>query len=131
MSLVQYAAKESVDMKKIAFITLIITFSLLTNIFAQSNKIETTKRWEQTNKLVKPVEAYAKTIEDFIRKEGKPHLIIADASNPNKDKNPIWKSFASESELEKAREKKETYTIAYIWTKKNKIVAANFTYFSQ
>ena len=118
-------------MKKITVVFFAIAFFAITVTYAQPKKRETAKRWEQTNKLVKPIEAYAKTIEDFIKKEGKPHLIIADASNPNKDKNPIWKNFASKDALEKAREKRETYTIAYLWKKNNKIVAANFTYFSQ
>jgi hypothetical protein len=117
-------------MKKICFIILAITFLSLTTVFAQANKLETAKRVEQTDKLVKPIEVYVKTIEDLVEREEKPHLVIADVSDYNKDENPVWKQYASEAEFEKARETEEAYTIAYIWKKDGKIVQVNFTYSS-
>ncbi len=62
--------------------------------------------------------------------EGKPDVIIADFADYEKGNAPIWKKFASEDELEKAREKNESYTIAYIWTKGDGIAQVNFTHFS-
>lgn len=113
-------------------LTLILLILLIFNClsFAQANKLETAKRVEQTEKLVKPVEDYAKTIADFVEKTGKPHLIIADVSDYNEAEKPLWKKFASEDEFEKARETTEAYTIAYIWQKDGKTVAVNFTYSS-
>ena len=117
-------------MKINSLIFSVILFLGISNVFAQANKIETAKRVEQTNKLAKPIEDYAKTIEDFVEKEGKPHLVIADVSDYSKDENPVWKKYASETEFEKARETEEAYTIAYIWKKDSKIVQVNFTYSS-
>lgn len=97
---------------------------------AQTKKLETAETDAQTSKLVKQIEAYAETIADFVEKQGKPHLIIADVSDYTEAKKPVWKKFASEDEFEKARETTEAYTIAYIWQKGGKTVAVNFTYSS-
>ncbi len=114
---------------KLTLILLILLiFSCLT--FAQTNKIETAEKSAQTDKLVKPIEDYAKTIADFVEKVGKQHLVIADASDYNEAKKPVWKKFASEDEFEKARETTEAYTIAYVWQRSGKTVAVNFTYSS-
>ncbi len=119
-------------MKKLNLAILVIAFFTLQSslIFAQANKLVTAKRVKQTDKKVKPIEAYAKKIENFVKAEKKPHLVIADVSDFNKDEKPIWKKYASEAEFEKARETQESYEIAYIWNKNNKPVAVNFTYSS-
>lgn len=117
-------------MKNITLVFFIITFAGISTIFAQANKVETAKRVEQTNKLVKPIEAYVKTIEDLVEKEGKPHIIIADVADYNDSEKAVWKKYASEEEFEKSRETEEAYTIAYIWKKDGKIVQVNFTYSS-
>src|SRR5688572_13370122 len=114
--------------KTTLFLIVLIISSYLS--FAQANKLETAKRVEQTDKLVKPVEDYAETIADFIEKADKPHLIIADISDYTEAKKPVWKKFASEDEFEKARETTEAYTIAYIWQRNGKTVVVNFTYSS-
>ena len=118
-------------MKKFSLAFLAIILFALPAVFAQANKLETAKRVEQTDKLVKPVEAYAKTIEDFVEKEMKPHLVIADVSDYNESDKPIWKDRTFEEESEKPSEAgEEAYTIAYIWKKDGKVVATNFTYSS-
>lgn len=119
-------------MKKFNLLIAILFIAVQTTfIFAQKpNKVETAKRVEQTNKLVKPIETYVKSIEDFVEKEGKPHLIFADVADYNESEKPVWKKFASEDEFEKSRETEEAYTIAYIWKKNKKIVQVNFTYSS-
>ncbi len=117
-------------MKNLHLAVLIILLFVLqvSNVFAQSNKLETAKRVEQTNKLVKPIDAYVKTIEDFVEKEGKPHLIITDVSDYNKDGNSIWKTFDSQKDFEKSNA--ESYTTAFIWKKDGKVIATNLTYSS-
>jgi hypothetical protein len=96
-------------------------------VLAQGN---TAKRAGQTDESVKAIEAYAKQIEAFVKKEGKPHLIIADIADYNKSDQPVWKKYDSEEEFEKARETEESYTIAYNWQKDGKLIATNFTYSS-
>jgi hypothetical protein len=81
----------------------------ISSVFAQANKLETAKRVEQTNKLVKPIEADAKTIEDFVEKEEKPHIVIADVSDYNKDKILSGKNTHRKPSLNKhARRKNPT-----------------------
>jgi hypothetical protein len=110
-------------------LTLILLILLIFNsmIFAQANKIKTAERVKQTNNQIKTVEVYAKTIDKFVKKEGKPHLVIADMSDYNESQKPIWKSYNSERAFEEARETSEAYTIAYVWKKNGKPVAVNFT----
>lgn len=119
-------------MKKLnlALFTVLLFTLLVSNIFAQPNKLETAKRVEQSDKLVKPIEAYAEIIEAFVLKEGKPHVVFADISDYNKSETPIWKRYESEEEFEKDRETNESYTIAYLWKKDGKYVAVHFTYSS-
>ena len=79
---------------------------------------------------IKRIDAYVKTLERFV-KNRKPHLIYADTSDYDAESKPKWQKFASEKTLEKYREEKsETYTIAYNWLQKGKIVKSNFTIFS-
>ncbi len=84
----------------------------------------------QTNKKaeIKRINAYVKTLDAFIKNK-KPHLIFADISDEN-EKSAKWRKFASEKTLEKFREKRETYTIAYNWRKNGKIIQSTFTLFS-
>lgn len=93
-------------------------------------KFEEEKNSVDSDGQVKQIEAYAKTIQAFVEKEQKPHLVIADVADYNNAEKAIWKMFKSEEEFEEARETEEAYEIAYIWKKDGKIVAANFTYSS-
>ncbi len=114
--------------KTTLFLIVLIISSCLS--FAQANKIKTAKKDVQTEKLVKPIEDYVETIADFVEKQGKPHLVIADVSDYIESNKPVWKKFASEDEFEKSRDTNEVYTFAYIWQKDGKTVAVNFTYSS-
>lgn len=75
------------------------------------------------------IDKYVKTIEAFTEKVKQPDLVMADTADAE-DGKPDWKRFDSPAALDKAREEKETYTIAFNWKRNGKIVAANFTYFS-
>lgn len=116
------------SIKKFAFIVLVSVF-LSSHAFAQ-NKIETTKRVQETDEKLKPVEEYADSVGKFVEKEKSPHLVFADFSDYNENSKPLWKKFNSEAEFEKYRENNESYTIAYVWQKNGKTVAANITFSS-
>ena len=107
-------------MKKRALFFFLSFALLFLPIRAQTNK----------NAEIKRINNYVKTLERFI-KNRKPHLIFADTSDYNADEEPKWQKFASEKALEKFREEqRETYTVAYNWLQKGKLVQSNFTLFS-
>jgi hypothetical protein len=86
----------------------------------------------QTGKTneIRRIDAYVKTIDAFVKNK-KPHLIFADTSDYSEESKPKWRKFASEKALEKFREETgETYTIAYNWLRRGKVVKSNFTLFS-
>jgi len=83
---------------------------------------------EKNSDSVESINAYAKTIDAFTKKEGGPNLVIADVSDYNKDDKAKWKKFASEKDFEKSTE--DSYTTAFIWKKDGKPLATNFTYSS-
>ncbi len=78
---------------------------------------------------IKRIDAYCKTLDTFVKKYKSMHLVFADVSDYNQNK-PQWRKYNSEKEFEKAREKVESYNIAYVWRKNGKIVKANFTFSS-
>ncbi len=86
----------------------------------------------QTNKNteIKRINAYVKTLDAFIKRNKRPHLIFADTSDYNEGSKPKWRKFASEKTLEKFREGSETYTVAYNWQRNGRLVQSNFTLFS-
>lgn len=86
----------------------------------------------QTNKKaeIKTIDAYCKTVDAFVKRNKNPQPIFADISDYNDDSKNKWRKFASEKALKKFREKTETYTIAYNWRKKGKIIQTIFTLFS-
>jgi hypothetical protein len=75
------------------------------------------------------IDKYVKSLETLSDLKKEPDLVMADTADIESDK-PAWKRFESTAALEKAREEKESYTIAYSWKKNGKIAATNFTYFS-
>jgi hypothetical protein len=78
------------------------------------------------------IDKYVKSLEALSDSKKEPDLVMADTADTadiEADK-PAWKRFESTAALEKAREEKETYTIAYSWKKNGKLAATNFTYFS-
>lgn len=76
---------------------------------------------------VKSIDAYAATIKAFTAKRSTPKLVFADVSDENSDAPSKYQKFASAKALEKHRDLSEVYSIAYVWQKKGKTVAANFT----
>ena len=104
-------------MKKFGAVALILLFSAL--VFSQS--LKTTK--------IKKIDSYVKSIDALIEKNPKKFEVFADVSESEK---PRWRKFKSEAALESFRENTaETYQIAYVWRKDNKVVGANFTLFSE
>ncbi|MDQ3491367.1 MAG: hypothetical protein M3449_09940 [Acidobacteriota bacterium] len=77
---------------------------------------------------IKRIDAYSKSVDAFVKKNEKPHLIFADISRNAK---PKWRKFASTDSLEKFRESTETYIIANNWLQNGKIVLSVFTLFSE
>jgi len=101
------------------FLFVIFALSILP-IQAQTNK----------NAEIKRINSYVKTLDAFVKNK-KPHMIFADTSDYEADSKPKWQKFASEKALEKFRaETSETYTVAYNWRQKGRIVKSNFTLFS-
>lgn len=106
--------------KRVIFFVLVCLLAVLPTL-AQKNK----------NAEIKLIDAYVKTIEALVKKAKRPHLIVADTSDYNDESNPIWQKFADEKALEKFRtETSETYTIAFNWLQRGRIVRSNFTRFS-
>ncbi len=78
--------------------------------------------------LIKQIDAYTKKIDSITKFQKDPTLIFADISQTSK---PKWRKFTSTKTLEKFREKTETYSISYNWTKNHRIVISTFTFFSE
>ncbi len=107
--------------KRAGFVFFFVIFACsFLPIAAQANK----------NAEIKRINAYVKTVEAFTKRYKNPHLIFADTSDYNDDSKSKWQKFASEKALEKFRETSETYTIAYNWRRRGKLVQSNFTLFS-
>ena len=87
----------------------------------------------QTGKTaeIKRIDAYVKMLDALVKKNKAPHLIFADTSDYDDGSKPKWQKFADEKALEKFRtETSETYTIAFNWLQRGRIVRSNFTLFS-
>lgn len=76
---------------------------------------------------VKSIDAYAATIKAYTAKRSTPKLVFADVSNVETEQPSKYQKFVSEKALEKHRDRSEVYSIAYVWQKAGKTVAANFT----
>jgi hypothetical protein len=80
---------------------------------------------------IKRIDAYIKTLDALVKKAKRPHLIFADTSDYEAGSPPKWQKFTDEKALEKFRtDVSETYTIAFNWQQRGKIVRSNFTRFS-
>ena len=73
------------------------------------------------------IDADARRIDAFAKKNRPAALVFADASTDEKQR---WRRFAAEAALEKFRETQETYTIALGWRQGKALVHAIFTRFS-
>ena len=80
-------------------------------------------------RAAKQIDSYARSIERIIDGRKRPDLVFADTASYD-DGKVKWHKFVSIKELEKYREKTETYSIAYSWKRNGRIVATNFTLFS-
>jgi hypothetical protein len=108
-------------MKKFSLITLAFLLFALQNAAVTAQTVE-------ADKAVQAVEAYIKTIDAFVAKEGGPHLVIARVGDYNDEDSLVWKKFDSEEEFENAEV--ESYETAYVWKKEGKVVRVNVTYSS-
>lgn len=100
-------------------ISVAVLFALAINAFPQAKSTAT----------VKQIDAYVRTIDGLAKRQTQPDFIVADVSDYEIDK-PKWQVFKTEKELEKFREKTETYTIANNWRSKGNLVLSIFTTFS-
>jgi len=105
--------------------TIILISIFLATLFSAAASAQTGKKAE-----IKRIDAYVKTLDRLLKRSRKPQLIFADTSDYNEGSRPKWRRFASENALEKFRTKTETYSIAYNWLQKGKLVRSNFTLFS-
>lgn len=79
---------------------------------------------------IKRIDAYVRSIDRIANRKKDPDRVFADTADPE-DKEAKWKRFDSTKALDKFRESKETYSVAYNWRSHGKIVASNFTLFSE
>ena len=103
-------------MKKPAFFAVLCC--LLSAVFVSAQQPAELKR----------IDADARRIDAFAKKNPRAKLVFADAST---DEKPRWRRFPSEAALEKYRETQETYTIALVWRRRQSVAHAVFTRFSQ
>jgi hypothetical protein len=108
-------------MKSLNFVNLIIVFFVF--LFSVSVSAQTNKKSE-----IKQIEMYSKTLDAFIKQNKNRHPVFADVSDYRKDTDSIWKKYNSVSAFEKAIKKIESYNIAEVWQKGDKIIAANFVF---
>lgn len=108
-------------MKKRALFFILVCLLAVLPASAQKNK----------NAEIKRIDAYVKTLDAMVKKAKAPHLIFADTSDYEEGSQPKWQKFADEKALETFRtETRETYTIAFNWLQRGRIVKSNFTLFS-
>lgn len=108
-------------MKNRAFFLVLVCLLSILPVAAQTRKTAEIKR----------IDAYVKTLDALVKKSKRPHLIFADTSDYEEGSKPKWQKFADEKALEKFRtETSETYTIAFNWLQRGRIVRSNFTLFS-
>jgi hypothetical protein len=99
-------------MKNICAICLILLFSSL--VFSQTNKA----------REIKQINSYVKGLNAFIEKNQKRHETFADISQTEK---PKWRRFKSEKALDKIM----INEAAYVWRRRGRLVAADFTLSSE
>ncbi|MEP7074811.1 MAG: hypothetical protein ABI878_03300 [Acidobacteriota bacterium] len=84
---------------------------------------------QTANPNVKQINTLAQAIERATNRQKEPDLVFADTGEFDENK-PNWQRFRSTTELDKSREEKESYSVAYTWRSKGKLTASNFTFFS-
>ena len=117
-------------MKNRAFFFVLISLLAALSVAAQKSKPPPAAIKARLAEI-RRIEAYVKTLDALVEKSKAPHLIFADTSDYDEGSAPQWQKFADEKALEKFRtETRETYTIAFNWRQRGKIVRSNFTLFS-
>jgi hypothetical protein len=97
-------------MKKLAFVTLSLAFSLSLAAIASA----------QTD--VRSIDAYCKKIDAFTSANKRAVVVIADTSDStDQTAKAKWQKFPSEKALEKFRDKTEVYNVALNWRKNRRL----------
>lgn len=97
-------------------IIIVLLFIFSVSISAQVNK----------KAAIKQIEAYSQTLDAFVKSHKTPNLITADVSDYTKNTPAVWKKFKSAKALDRAG----YYESADVWQKDNKVVVANFSFYS-
>ena len=77
---------------------------------------------------VAEIDKYVRSVKK-VTNSSRNKIVVADTADYDQEKSK-WTRFKSEKALDRYREKSETYSIAYNWTRGGKVVATNFTDFS-
>ncbi|NNF00105.1 MAG: hypothetical protein HKN25_13875 [Pyrinomonadaceae bacterium] len=99
--------------------------------YASNNKpckFETSKNDDQLKDSVSSIDAYAKTVDEFVGQKDGPDTVIADISDFEKDTKAEWKKFNSREEFEKSET--NSYETAFVWNKNGNPISTNITYSS-
>lgn len=75
---------------------------------------------------IKRIDAYAKTLDNYAKRNKNSNLVFADVSDFDQAKAK-WRKFASSKQFEKFRETTEVYDIANLWRRNEKYVFAVMT----
>lgn len=75
------------------------------------------------------IDRHVASVKKITESTKQPKIVVADTAEYDA-KRPSWRKFATEKALEKFREERETYTIAFNWKSGGRLVASNFTTFS-
>lgn len=122
------ASSQNLNLRPVLIMQKILFAFLLIVYLAAANGTVTAQAAKRT--ATQQIDTYCKSVEKFTIAQEKAALIFADTSGDEGGK-PKWKKFASQEAHEKFRESSETYEIAYAWRRNSRLVAANFTYFSE
>lgn len=106
-----------------------IKFFLVISVFIAAVSASGVHAQNRQKAAVRQIETYARSIERVTARRKEPDMVFADIAADEEEKAK-WRKFASIKELEKFRDKTETYSIAYNWKLNGSVVAANFTIFS-
>lgn len=75
---------------------------------------------------VTKIDALVAQINRFMKQNPRSSRLFADVSEV--DKEPSWRSFRNEDEMEKVRTGYNVNTMAFVWTRAGKVTGASFTF---
>ena len=84
----------------------------------------------QSAKQVKQIDAYRGQLDTFINRNKNRHPVFADVSDYRKDEQAVWKKYGSVDSFKRASKDLESYQIADLWERNERIVVADFSYFT-